>query len=63
MPAALTATRISPAAGIGVETSACFSLLPIVKIRIAFMFAAAIAALTAIGIRMIDRCGHKRKTA
>lgn len=56
MPAALTATRISPAAGIGAGTSACCSLLPIAKIRIAFIFAALIVTLTAIGIHMIDRC-------
>ena len=39
MPAALTATRTSPAAGIGRAISTCVSLSPIPQILIAFMVA------------------------
>lgn len=39
MPAALTATRTSPADGTGTATSACVSFSPMAEILIAFMFA------------------------
>ncbi len=39
MPAAFTATRISPVAGIGIAISVCVSLSPIPEILIALMVA------------------------